>query len=345
MDQQDSRNNLKDMHWVGMDVAKGTFDAALVLCSQHYPDTPLRAVPVESFERSPQGVKALLLWLDSQGMEEENLRVVMEATGRYSSELAVWILAQRPALRPAIVNPQQTSAFINSMGVRNKTDRLEARALGFYGVERRPFAYEAPTPERAELRELSRYRDSMVRQRTRLKNQMSESCDSTVVQSNMVKRLRHITKDIDYIELKIKQLIGQHQELEEDVKLLTSIYGIAFINATTIMAELGDLRRFELARQLTAFAGMSPRHRQSGSSVRGRSRLCKQGNPRIRQCLYLAAMVSVRGDNSMRQTYHRLIAQGKSRMVALAAVMRKLLVLMRAILISKTPYQPLGITQ
>ncbi len=325
-------------------MSKSTFDAALVRCDQHYPDTPLRKIPAQTFERSVQGVHAFLSWLDAQGVDATNVRVVMEATGNYSTELAQWMLSQRPTLNPAIANPRHTSAFIKSMGVRNKTDRLEARALGFYGIERRPPAYQPPSPEMAELRALSRYRDGLVRERTALKNRIKETRESAFVRKNQAKRLRLLTGDIERVEEQMKTLVAQHEDLTRDIELLISIYGVAFINATTVLAELGDLRRFTLARQLSAFAGMSPRHHQSGSSIRGRSRLCKQGNSRVRQCLYLSALAAVRGNNQMRQTYQRLLDQGKPRMVAIGAIMRKLLTLMRAILISGKQYQPLRTT-
>ena len=344
MNENSSSIDSMSTHWVGADVAKGTFDAALVQYTQHYPDASLREIPACTFERSPKGVRAFLSWLDAQGVDDAEVRVVMEATGNYSTELAVWMLSQRQSLRPAIANPRHTSAFIKSMGLRNKTDRLEARALGFYGVERHPRPYEVPRPEQAELRALSRYRDSLVRQRTALKNQTKETSASTFVQKIQAKRLRLLTHDIERVEEQMKALLDQHENLKRDIELLITIYGVAFINATTILAELGDLRRFTLARQLSAFAGMSPQHRQSGTSIRGRSRLCKQGNARVRQCLYLSALAAIRGNNQFRATYQRLLAQGKPRMVALGAIMRKLLTLMRAILISGKQYQPLGIT-
>lgn len=344
MNENSTQNNSMSTHWVGADVAKSTFDAALVRREQHYPDTPLREIPARTFERSFHGVQAFISWLDAQGVGDAGVRVVMEATGNYSTELAVWMLSQRQTLNPAIANPRHTSAFIKSMGVRNKTDRLEARALGFYGVERHPLAYEVPSPEQAELRALSRYRDTLVRQRTALKNQMKETCESTFVQKIQAKRLRLLTRDIERVEQQMKALVDQHEDLTHDIALLMTIYGVAFINATTILAELGDLRRFTLARQLSAYAGMSPQHRQSGTSIRGRSHLCKQGNSRVRQCLYLSALAAIRGNNQLRETYQRLLAQGKPPMVALGAIMRKLLTLMRAILISGKRYQPLGIT-
>ncbi|PCJ49332.1 MAG: hypothetical protein COA73_05105 [Candidatus Hydrogenedentota bacterium] len=331
-------------HWVGMDVAKATFDAAMVLSHQHYPDTPLRDIPGATFARSREGVAKFLTWLDAFDVNPDEVRVVMEATGRYSSELAVWLLEIRPALCPAIAPPAYTAAFIKSLGVRNKTDRLEARALGFYGVERTPIPYEPMSAERAELRELNRYRDQLVRQRTAMKNRRHETCTSAFIQKNQTKRLRLLTGDITRVEQAMKELIEAHPELKRDMELLCTIYGIAFLTAATVLAELGDLRRFTYARQLTAFTGMSPSHRQSGTSIHGRSRLSKQGNPRIRQALYLSAMIAIKGDTPFRRIYRKLIAQGKPRMVALVAIMRKQLILMRAILISGKPYQPLGIT-
>ena len=131
----------------------------------------------------------------------------MEATGRYSTELTVWMLDARASLHPAIVNPHYTAAFIKSMGVRNKTDRLEARALGFYGIERHPMPYEPPTPEHAELRALSRYRDSLVRQQTVLKNQMKETCDCATVQKMQNKRIRLLAGDIARIEQAMKDIV------------------------------------------------------------------------------------------------------------------------------------------
>ena len=112
------------------------------------------------------------------------------------------------------------------------------------------------------------------------------------------------------------------------------------MTAVTVRTELGDLRRFERARQLTAFAGMSPRIVESGTSIAGKPHLCKQGNRRVRHALYMAAMTAIRGQNDLQRCYQRLVAKGKSHMSALGAIMRKMLCLLRALLISGKPYQP-----
>jgi transposase len=331
------------VYWIGVDVAKATFDAALVRPGQHYPAMPLREVPAERFERSARGVEALLRWMGNQlkDVPEPQVRVVMEATGKYSMALAQWMRTQCPMLAPAIVNPRQTANFIRSLGLRNATDPLAARALAFYGAERSPEPYTPPPPEYVELQSLNRYRDALVRERVAETNRGEEDCASSLVNKLHLQQLRQLDRAVERVETEMKALVGRHPVLAHDVVLLTSIYGVAFLTAVSVIAELGDLRRFWRARHLTAFAGLSPRVVQSGTSVHERPRLCKQGNARARQALYLAAMVAVRGDNDLRCMYLRLLENGKNPMAALGAIMRKLLTIMRAILISGKSYDPL----
>lgn len=329
-------------HWVGVDVAKASFDAGFVPAGQHYLATNLRDVPVASFQRTPDGVQAFLAWVEihAQRHEEQPVRVCMEATGSYSTELAVWLLERRPSLQPAIVNTRHTANFIKSLGLRNKTDRLEARALAFYGAERRPIAYEPPTPERAELRELSRYRDTLIQQRVAESNRAQELQCSPIVRKLRQKRLRLVQADIERVEEAMRQLVEQTPELQRDIERLSSIYGVGFITAVIVISELGDLRRFERARQLTAFVGLNPRIVQSGTSISKRARMCKHGNARVRQALYMAAVTTVRGQNDLQRLYAKLLEQGKPPKVALGAVMRKLVTIMRAMLVFEKLYIP-----
>lgn len=256
-------------------------------------------------------------------------------------ELAAWMAQACPPLSPAIESPRQTTAFIKSLGLRNKTDRMDARALALYGVERRPRAYQPPPACEGELRELVRYRDFLVQQKVAVENRAAEIRDSKFIQRETRRQLRQLERDIAKTEKEMERVKKASPELENDIALMTTIYGVAFLTAATIRAELGDLRRFEKARQLTAFAGLNPSLRQSGSSVHGRPHISKVGNPRVRRALYLSAMVAIRGDNDFRNDYERLRSQGLSKMAALCAIMRKILVLMRALLISGKPYVPL----
>lgn len=332
------------IHWVGIDTSKKTFDAALVGPGQRFPQTPLRDVPVESFERTREGVTQFLEWLSERLRDEDApaMRAVMEATGPYSVELCAWLCGQCPALAPAIVNPVQTAAFIKSLGVRNKTDRLDARALAFFGAERHPAPYEPLTPAHQQLRELSRYRDALVAEKVAEGNRAEQQPQSKLVRNLQKRREAQRARDIAKVEEEMKRLIKETPHLKKDYDLLLTIPGVGFVTAAVILAEIGDLRRFARARQVTAFAGLSPRQRESGTSLAGKTRMCKSGNARVRQALYLAAMAAVRNTSPIYGTYQNLLHQGKVRMVALGAIMRKLLTIMRAIVIAETPFDPCG---
>lgn len=331
------------IHWVGLDVSKATFDAAWLSCAEAAPSKNLSRLPSRSFPRTASGAEEFVKWVDEHlergGLRDYPVRCVMEATGRYSQDLVFLLCEVRASLMPAIVPPRETSQFIQSLGVRNVTDKLASRGLAVYGRERAPEAYVPMSPAEAELRAVSRYRDSLMRQRIALGNQAQEGTSSEWVKQQRDEHLSSLKAAIKSAEAELRRLVEANQNLKEDVALLRSIYGVGFITAAVIRAELGDLRRFDGARELSAFAGVNPSNKESGTSVRTRTRMSKQGNARVRQALYLSAMVLIRKPSDLQSTYKRLIQQGKSKMAALGAVMRKMLVMMRAILIHNTPYE------
>ena len=336
-------------HSIGVDVSKRTFDAALARRGQRFPSTPLRDLPWKTFARTEEGAKECLKWFAASTAKEgeAQVRIVMEATGNYSIELAAWLTGHDPNIILAIENPARTKAFIDSLGQRNKTDGLDARGLAFYGAERRPVPYEPLTPEREELRSLTRHRDTRVKERTALKNRIQECCTSRTVRTMRTRQLRQLDRDIAKLETEMNRVIHKASSLREDFNLLLSIVGVGPITAAVVLAELGDLRRFERARQLSAFVGVSPRVYESGTSVRGRTRMCKRGNGRVRQALFLSAMATLRtkAPNTLKDTHRRLCMEGKAGKSALGAVMRKQLILMRAVVVSGKPYDPLWKTQ
>lgn len=134
-------------------------------------------------------------------------------------------------------------------------------------------------------------------------------------------------------------MAASDESLRADLARMTTIPGVGIVTAITVLAELGDLRRFASGRQLAAFAGVSPRRHESGSSVRGRTSMCKKGNPTVRSVLYMSALTTKRLPNGMATIYERLIANGKAPKAALGALMRKQLLLMRALLVRGEDYK------
>lgn len=329
------------VHWVGVDVSKGTFDAALLLDGVLGDERPLSDLPVRAFERSPEGVETFLGWLDERCDEADApVRCVMETTGPYSVELAVWLLERRPALAPSVVHAKHAAEFIKSLGVRNHTDGLAARGLAFFGLQRQPDAYDPPSKKERELRELSRYRQGLVCQRTALKNQIEDGIGCRFVARDQEKYLRRFNNDIARVEGEMRRRIERMPEFHADVERLQTIFGVGFVTATVVQAELGDLSAFATARELSAHCGVNPCVRQSGTSVRGKTRMSKQGNSRVRHALYMAAKTAIRGDNDFADDYHGLVERGLAKKAALGAVMRKLLVVMRRLILHGETYDP-----
>lgn len=329
--------------WIGIDVAKLSFVAANLPTKFSFGQIPFPSIKTKEFPRTKAGVKQLLFWLDDQisgATGEVKMRVVMEATGNYSTELTMMILAVRSSMQPAIVNPKLTAAFIKSLGLRNKTDDLEARALAIYGAQRNPAPYQPDSPQLTELRALSRYRSSLVKQRVAETNRSRESVASALVKKMQNRRLAQIKRDIQRVEQQIEAIVDQTPELKPDVLQLMSIKGVSLITAVVTLSELGDLRRFNKARKLTSFAGLSPVIHQSGSSINRPTHLSKMGSSYVRSILFMSALSAIRCPGALKSFYQKLVDAGKPKKVALASVMRKLLTVMRAILISGEPYNP-----
>lgn len=336
--------------WSGLDVAKNSFQAALYLpqAPAAAPRAPSRLTQ-QAFERTPAGVAAWLAWCDRlladfarrEGLAAAPpLRACMEATGRYSLELAAWIGQARPAVAPAIVDPLAAHHYAKSLRMRNKTDRIDAAVLARMGYERR-FAATAPRPAAwATLRHMTRQRDFLMNQLTsaRLRAAEIQACPAmAAIQAQLIAGLRRAIVQVDRA---INKHVAAHADLKQAVARLRTIPGVGRVTAVVILAELGDLRRFETSRQVTSFAGMNPKLFDSGDSVHYVAHLSKQGPARARQALYMSAMSVLRTTGPLRRTYDHLLEEGKCKMSALGAVMRKQLVLMRALLVGQRDFDP-----
>jgi transposase len=325
--------------WAGIDLAKATFQMAL------WGHEDIRPMRVASFKRNRQDCKKAVAWLKKEAPEGTSIGIVMEATGALAEETAGWLLSLEPTLYIAIVNPIQTCAFIRSLGLRNKTDDLDAKALAQYGAQRKPDVWKPLPPEFQALRELTRTRTDLIGARTAMMLSLKDHKRLTkVVPQAMRAVIRTLETQIAKLDGAIQEHLEAHETLEAQAKVGQSIKGVGLVTAVTVLAEMGDLRRFPRSRQLTAFAGLSPRQHLSGTSVHGRSPMCKRGSGRVRAALFMAAVCAVRFNPDMAEVYNRLIEKGKHKRVALGAVMRKLLVTMRALVIADKDWQPKAAT-
>jgi transposase len=320
------------LRFQGFDISKATFDVA------RWGDEAFPSMALSCFPRTREGARAWLATLSSE--ELDHTGVVMESTGGYSEELAAWLLEARPGLHVAIVNPFLVKSFGRSLALRNKTDRMDARLLARYGQDRQPEPWRPLPAIQAELRALARTRAHLVRLRVSLGNRLGEhSGPSPTARKAQQSVLKALDTQIHTLERGLLKLAKQDESLGRDLALAQSVPGIGPITASVVLAEAGDLRRFGRRGNLAAFLGVSPRVFQSGSSVRGRTHMCRMGGGHARSVLYMAAVAASRNKGSLGTFYRRLVEAGKPKRSALGALMRKLLLTMRAVLIQGTPYE------
>lgn len=297
-----------------------------------------------SFARTEKGVEKFIHWAEEQITrnslsEESEFGVVMEATGSYSLTLVSWLIAKCPRCVPSIADPKSVHSYGKSLRIRNKTDKVDAAILAMYGAERNPDSYVPQSKEYSHLRELVRQRKTLVNMLTAAKVQAMEPSNVKAVLEARKKIIRELEKSIVKLEHAIKKHVNENFWLKEQVSLLTTIPGIALITAATIIGELGNVHRFSSSKKIAAFVGVSPRKYESEKSIKGKTRMCKEGQGRIRQALYLSALSAIRTDNGLFRFYHRLVFNGKSKMAAIGAVMRKMICIIRRLIIDKSSYK------
>lgn len=323
--------------WSGLDVSKNWFDASWVQPEPHVSD--FASIPHRRFTRDPEGVESFLAWLDEQG--DSPVRVVMEVTGRYSLELCSWLIDKRPELQPAMVNPRVARNHQRGLGLRNKTDKVDARSLGLMGKERRPHPYQELPKQYQSIRELMRRRRKLVEMKVAENQRLQEAGEACpALRRNLKSHLNYIDKLIQRLDKQLNKIVASCPTLTADFRFLLTLPGVGRITALMVLGELGDLRRFNRSRQVSAFSGLSPRRHESGTSV-DFAHIDRSGNADLRAVLYMAAMTAVtRGQNhALARRYRSLIAQGKKEKQALVAIARKMLVIMRALVIHQQPYQ------
>jgi transposase len=313
---------------LGLDIAKLKFNACLVRA-----DGKLRH---KVFPNNRTGFAQLCDWLTRQGVER--IHACLEATGVYGDSLAADL--HEAGHTVSIVNPAAIKAYGQSHLSRTKTDRVDAALIAGFCAERKPPAWRPPAPEVRELQALVRRLESLTEMRTMEENRLSSGINVEAVKTSVEEMLAYLSEQIKKTEALIRDHINRHPGLKQQSELLDSIPGIGETTAAVLLAEVTDISQYQSARQVAAFAGLVPRERQSGSSVRGRVRLSKIGNARLRKALYFPAITALRCSPFFQQWAEGLRQRGKSKMAVIGAAMRKLVHLAYGVLKTGKPFDP-----
>jgi transposase len=286
------------------------------------------------FKNSETGFNKFLKMLSKDSL------VVMEATGYYHYRFAQFL--HNNTVIVSVVNPLSIKRFIQMKLAKVKTDKSDAKAICEYGLTQQVPLYTALTDVQSECLQLFRLLDSYIKKRTISKNKIHGEAvlgvPSSWVYRSLVRNKKHLDKEIKDIETKLLSLVKQDQQ--EQLTLLQSIPGLGLKTALFLIVVTDGFQKFETASQLCSYVGITPTIRESGSSVRGRARISKVGNRKLRNLLFLCSFTACKHNKGCRDIYERIVNKGKSKKLALIAVSNKLLKQAFAIAKSGHPYDP-----
>lgn len=313
---------------VGIDVSKSKLDVCVLKGDK---------VKTKVFRNTRAGHAELSEWLGQRELST-GTPVVLEATGPYSEAVAIALSDTGWAV--SVVNPARIAGFARSELTRNKTDKADARLIAKFGQRADLEIWVAPSPATRQLKALIDRLQALndMRQQERNRLEALDHGTPTTVKSMVDEHIEWLNVQIKKVRSEIDDHIDGNPDLKLDAELIQSIPGLGRIATAQFLAYVGDVRRFHNAKALAAFIGVTPRQKQSGSSIHGRSRMSKAGHAAARKALFMPGMVAKRFNPVVVKMAIRLEARGLAAQAIVGASMRKLVHLIYGVLKSGQPF-------
>lgn len=324
---------------VGVDVSKDSLNVVFstIDMQQH-----VKIKASGKFANSLSGFKQIHKWIEIKKAKDVTLRVTMEATGIYYEQLAWFLYEQQYAV--SVILPTKAKRYLQAIGHKSKSDRIDAKGLSRMGLEQRLPLWEPLSKDIYRLRLLTRQLEDFNNQRTVFLNQLHALGHSAYgvkeVEKNLKKMVKELEKGISQLEKAIEQLIEGDESLYPKVQKLLSIKGVGIKTIAVLLAETNGFASFENQGQLVSYSGYDIVKNQSGQRL-GKTRMSKKGNAHIRRAMHMPAFGVVRNQvTPFVSLYERLIGKGKKKMQAYVAVQRKLLILIWTLWRKNEYYDP-----
>ena len=322
---------------IGIDISKDTFH----VCVKQLVGGQASIKGTHSFENSFVGFPEFLRWTLTKTKNGETL-YVMEATGIYHEELTHFLFSNGKNV--AVVLANKIKHFAKSLNIKTKTDKADASMIAHYGLERCPEPWQPMMPQMKSLRDLCRERLSLKQSIGSLKCQLhalkhAHGTLEFVLQMKQ-KQIEFLEINIQAVEQEIKRITVEDKDFYERVKKIETIKGLQLITIVTILSETNGFAQFNNIRQVVSYAGLDVTERQSGL-FKGKTRISKKGNSRIRQCLYMPALSATNHNDRIKALYQRIVERNPTiKRKGVVAGMRKLLILTFVLWKKNEAYNP-----
>jgi len=296
----------------------------------------------KTFANTKKGFETMVLWVKKHAEETTPIRYVMEATGVYHEALAYFL--EEKGHEVSIVLPNKISNYFRTLEVKTVTDKTASEAIARFGLERKLDCWKRPKEIFQSLKQLTRERDQVVAERTVTKNQLhaeqTEAFSNKKSLARIKERIKLLNKQEAEIKKEIALLIKQESEVSKSVEVICSIPGVGVLTAATVLAETNGFELIRNKRQLSSYAGLDIKEKQSGTSVKGKSKISKKGNRHLRKAMHLPALAAIRHEEKFKATFQRLVSKHGVKMKAAVAIQRKLLELIFVLYKANTAYDP-----
>jgi transposase len=310
---------------LGIDVSKKTFNVVLLRNEKK---------KHKQFANHQPGFAELSDWLGKQGVAQ--VWACLEATGSYTEALACYL--HQAGHKVSLVSPARIKAYGQSQLRRTKNDRADADLIARFCHDTRPRFWTPPPTEQRELQALVRHLDDLIETRQQLQNRFTDGPQISAVLDSLRQLIARLDEQIKEIEQQIKRHLDNHPDLKQAHDLLVSIKSVGTRTATVLLGEIERLRQYRQSEEVVAYAGLNPKQRQSGTSIKGKTCLSKTGNARVRKALYLPAVNAIQYNPIVKRLAERLEKRGLCRMAIIGAAMRKLLQLAFGVLKTGKPF-------
>lgn len=316
---------------VGIDISKLKFDVTIcisdVFCKESY-------ITTDSFANSKAGFNKFIKWTRKQCDKSIATTYVMEATGVYHEELAYFLHGLNQ--RVVIMLPNKVKNFARCLNIKSKTDKIDSKIIAKMGVQQKLTLWQPPKPIFRKMRALTRMYQDLKQQKLAFTNHIeafdhSFNEDIQMVRKGYDKIITSIDKQIDQCLVMLMEMIKSDSDISDRVANIQTIKGVGFITAVIVIAETAGFENINNGKQLTSYAGLDVVQRQSGSSVKGKSKISKKGNSRIRGALYVPAMSACKHNSKMKAYYQRVNKNKTVKKPGVVAIERKLLILIYTI--------------
>lgn len=324
---------------VGADISKDDFK----VCFYHLDQNGRKFIKgSRTFKNTLAGFVEFLKWVEKKRLSDLEIRVTVEATGVYHENLVHFL--NDNGYYVSVILANQGKAYAKSLNLKTKTDKVDAEMLGKMGIERDLLQWQPGSANMRTLKQLTRDRVNLLNEKTALLNKLHALNHSFMPNKAVIRRinqrLKLIKKQITQAEKNIHQTVEADEVLAEKIEQICEVKGLALITVATVVAETNGFILFTSRGQVVSYSGYDIIERESGSSIKGRTRISKKGNKFIRRALHFPALSLVKHEPQFKQLFDRVLERTGIKMKAYVAVQRKALVLIYTLFKKGVAYDP-----